>query len=219
MNMQFTVKDMQLQDVSTIELADDVFAVEPNDTLVWEQVLAQRASQRRGTHKTKKRGEVSGGGAKPFKQKGTGRARQGSTRSPLNTGGGTVWGPQPRDYSYRLPRSARRAALKSALSIQFRDEKLVVLDALTLAEVKTKHAADFVALLGHPKTLVIDVDNGVYQRAFKNLPRAKFLLAEAANTLDILNHERVVLTVAAVELVVAKARGQKLEAEETAAAA
>src|SRR5690349_19130422 len=124
--MQVDVYNVENQPVGKVDLPDEIFAVAINEVLLWEQVKAQRASWRRGTHATKTRAEVSGGGIKPYKQKGTGRARQGSIRAPNHVGGGKVFGPQPRDYSYRLPRSARRAALRSALSLRAKEGALVV---------------------------------------------------------------------------------------------
>ncbi len=116
--MQIDIVNLNHEKTGTVDLPEDVFGTEVKTALLWEQVKAQRASKRRGTHDTKTRANVRGGGAKPFKQKGTGRARQGSTRAPNQVGGGVVFGPHPRDYSYRLPRSARRAALRSALSLR-----------------------------------------------------------------------------------------------------
>ena len=126
--MQIDVENIQREKVGTIDLPDEIFMAEVSPALLWEQVKAQRASRRQGTHKTKGRSEVRGGGAKPFKQKGTGRARQGTSRAPQMVGGGTVHGPRPRDYSYRLPRSARRASLRSALALRVREGALVVLE-------------------------------------------------------------------------------------------
>ncbi|HSI04088.1 MAG TPA: 50S ribosomal protein L4, partial [Myxococcota bacterium] len=124
--MKVDVFNVENSKVGSVDLPDDVFGAEVNETLLWEMVKAQRASRRRGTAKTKRRGEVSGGGIKPFKQKGTGRARQGSSRAPNHVGGGSVFGPVPRDHSYRLPRSARKVALASALSLRAKGGLMIV---------------------------------------------------------------------------------------------
>ncbi len=168
--------------------------------LLYEIVTMQRANRRAGTHATKTRGEVRGGGKKPWRQKGTGRARAGSTRSPLWTGGATVFGPQPRDYSYRLPASARRSALRSALAMKVREGRLVIVDALEIPDGKTKSLVQVLAALGVERALiVIDTANPLIERAARNLPRAKVLRAEGANVYDILRYEHLVLTRAAVE--------------------
>lgn len=203
--MQLDVINSQGKSVGKVDLPDDVFGVEVNEALLWEQVRAQRASARAGTHKTKKRGEVRGGGAKPYKQKGTGRARQGSSRAPNHVGGGTVFGPQPRDYSFRLPRSGRRAALRSALSVRAA-EGLIVVDKLDLTEAKTKQVTGFLDAIGSRSALIVDVENAKLKLSARNLTTSKFLEAPAINVYDILNHEKLVLTQAAVDLVVAKAK-------------
>ena len=204
--MQVDVINTSKEKVSTIELPDEVFAAEVNEALMWEQVKAQRASRRRGTHSTKTRAMVRGGGAKPFKQKGTGRARQGSSRSPNLVGGGTVFGPHPRDYSYRLPRSARRSALRSALSMRVQEEALYVLDGFELDAPKTKAVASFVETLGHKSTLIVDAENGNLKLSTRNHPKAKYLGAVGVNVFDILKHEAVVLTKSALDTVVDKAK-------------
>ena len=197
--MQVDVINTSKEKVSTIELPDEVFAAEVNEALMWEQVKAQRASRRRGTHSTKTRAMVRGGGAKSlFKQKGTGRARQGSSRSPNLVGGGTVFGPHPRDYSYRLPRSARRSALRSALSMRVQEEALYVLDGFELDAPKTKAVASFVETLGHKSTLIVDAENGNLKLSTRNHPKAKYLGAVGVNVFDILKHEAVVLTKSAL---------------------
>src|ERR1019366_5803582 len=132
------VKNLEGQTVKELQVLDEVFGAKPNQSLLWEAVKQYLASQRRGTHKTKTRAFVRGGGKKPWKQKGTGRARAGSVRSPLWVGGATVFGPQPRDYSYRLPASARKAALRSALAAKLRDGQLLVLDRIALEAPKAR---------------------------------------------------------------------------------
>ena len=202
--MQVDVENIQREKVGTIDVPDEIFMAEISPALLWEQVKAQRASRRQGTHKTKGRSEVQGGGAKPFKQKGTGRARQGTSRAPHMVGGGTVHGPRPRDYSYRLPRSARRSALRSALALRAREGALVVLDQFEMDGPRTQAVAEYVQKVGHT-VLVVDGENNNLNLSSRNLPRAKYLEADALNVFDILKHEKLVLTKAAVELVIAKA--------------
>lgn len=202
--MEFDVINTEGQKVGSAQLPDDVFGAKVNQALLWEMVKSQRASKRAGTHKTKKVGEVRGTNAKPYKQKGTGRARQGSLRSPQFVGGGTVFGPQPRDYAYRLPKSARRSALRSALSSRASDG-LVLLDKFELSTPKTKDVVAFLEQLGTKSALIVDVENGVLLKSARNLPRSKAIEAGALNVYDILDHEKLVLTQAAIEHVVAKA--------------
>jgi large subunit ribosomal protein L4 len=168
--------------------------------LLYEVVNMQRANQRAGTHATKTRGEVSGGGKKPWRQKGTGRARAGSTRSPIWTGGAIVFGPQPRDYSYRLPASARRSALRSALAMRLRENALTVVDKIEIADGKTKSVVAMLGALGIEKALIItEAANPLLERAARNLPMVKVLRAEGANVYDILRYPHLVVTQAAVE--------------------
>jgi large subunit ribosomal protein L4 len=177
--------------------------------LLQEMVKAQLAARRAGTHATKTRGKVRGGGKKPWRQKGTGRARAGSTRSPLWAGGGTIFGPQPRSYAYRLPRSARRAALCSALSVRFAEERAIVVDAFALPEPKTKEMVRALAALGvdgGALVVLADADSGV-QRAGRNLPNVKVLPAEALNVYDLLRYETLVITRDALESVCGRLAG------------
>ncbi len=210
--MQITVYTTQKKEVGQIDLPDAVFAVDVKEALLWEQVKAQRASRRRGTAKTKKRGEVRGGGVKPFRQKGTGRHRQGSIRDPSQVGGGTVFGPQPRDYSYRLPRSARRAALRSALSQRTKEDALIVLDKFEIETPKTKDVTAFLSTAKLSSALIVDVDNRNLQLSIRNIPKSKFLAAEGINVYDILNHESLVVTQAAVETIVRHAEPKARDA-------
>ncbi|BDH63661.1 50S ribosomal protein L4 [Ureibacillus massiliensis 4400831 = CIP 108448 = CCUG 49529] len=189
--------------VGEIELNDSVFGIEPNEAVLFDAVIAQRASLRQGNHKVKNRSEVAGGGRKPWRQKGTGRARQGSIRSPQWRGGGTVFGPTPRSYSYKLPKKVRRLALKSALSAKVVEQNLLVLDALQLDAPKTK---DFKAILGNlnldKKALFVtaELDENVALSA-RNIPGVTVLTANGINVLDLLGHDKVVFTKAAVEKV------------------
>ncbi len=200
--MNIDVINTQKQKVGTIELPDEVFAAEVKDAVMWEQVKAQRASRRRGTHATKTRAEVSGGGIKPYNQKHTGRARQGSSRAPNHVGGGKVFGPQPRDYSYRLPRSARRAALRSALSLRAKEQSLMVLDAFPVAKPRTQEVKAVIEKLGSPSMLIVDVENNNLKLSTRNLPKAKYIEVEGLNVYDILDYDKLVLTKAAVPFVV-----------------
>jgi len=168
--------------------------------LLYEVVNMQRANRRAGTHSTKTRGEVSGGGKKPWRQKGTGRARAGSSRSPIWTGGAIIFGPQPRDYSYRLPASARRSALRSALAMKVREGKLVVVDKIDVADGKTKTVLAMCRALGVEQALIItDAQNAMLERAARNLPGVKVLRAEGANVYDILRYHHLIVTRAAVD--------------------
>ncbi len=189
--------------VGEIELNDAIFGIEPNEAVLFDAVIAQRASLRQGNHKVKNRSEVAGGGRKPWRQKGTGRARQGSIRSPQWRGGGTVFGPTPRSYSYKLPKKVRRLALKSALSAKVGEQNFLVLDALQLNAPKTK---DFKAILGNlnlnKKALFVtaEVDENIALSA-RNIPGVTVLTASGINVLDLVGHEKVVFTKAAVEKV------------------
>ena len=168
--------------------------------LLYEVVNMQRANKRAGTHSTKTRGEVSGGGKKPWRQKGTGRARAGSSRSPIWTGGAIIFGPQPRDYSYRLPASARRSALRSALAARLRENALTVIDKIEIADGKTKSLVQVLQTLGLERALIIiEAANPLLERAARNLPTVKVLRAEGANVYDILRHPQLVVTRAAVD--------------------
>lgn len=197
-----SVVNVNGEKVGEVVLPDAVFAVEVNEGLMHDAVVAHLASQRRGTHDTKTRGEVSGGGRKPWRQKGTGRARQGSIRAPQWAGGGTVFGPTPREYGYKLPKKMRRLALKSALSAKTAAGELVVLDELKLPEAKTKAMAAVLNRLGAENALVITAtpDTSV-NVASRNLPGVKATAAEGLNVYDILNHARLVLTREAVDRV------------------
>jgi len=162
-------------------------------------VTMQRANRRRGTSSTKTRKEVSGGGKKPFRQKGTGRARQGSSRSPLQPGGGTVFGPHPRDYSYSVPKKVRRSALRSALTVRFTGLAMKVLDKLELEAISTKNFNGIVRTFSLTKPLfVIDKKNEVLEKSARNLPFVKVLRVEGLNVYDIIKHEQLVLTLDAL---------------------
>ncbi|ABO65494.1 50S ribosomal protein L4 [Geobacillus thermodenitrificans] len=191
------------QTIGEIELNDAVFGIEPNKHVLFEAVIMQRASMRQGTHKTKNRAEVSGGGRKPWRQKGTGRARQGSIRSPQWRGGGTVFGPVPRSYSYKLPKKVRRLAIKSALSSKVLENDIVVLDQLSLEAPKTKEMVKILNNLAvDRKALIVtdELNENVYLSA-RNIPGVKVVAANGINVLDVLSHDKLVITKAAVEKV------------------
>ncbi|MFY4777162.1 50S ribosomal protein L4 [Metabacillus sp. RGM 3146] len=189
--------------VGEIELNDSVFGIEPNSSVLFEAVIMQRASQRQGSHKVKNRSEVAGGGRKPWRQKGTGRARQGSIRSPQWRGGGTVFGPTPRSYAYKLPKKVRRLAIKSALSSKVQDSNIVVIEDLALEAVKTKEMVSILKGLSvDTKALIVTADvNETVALSARNIPGVIVLEATALNVLDVLNHEKLIITKAAVEKV------------------
>ena len=193
------VFNMEGKQVGEMELNDAIFGVEVNQDLMHKVVLSQLANARQGTVATKTRGLVSGGGRKPWRQKGTGRARQGSTRSPQWVGGGVVFGPTPRDYSYRLPKKARRAALKSALSAKVAAGNIVVLDELKVAEPKTKVLANMLKALDVQKPLLVTAewDTNVELSA-RNIPGAVVAKSVGLNVYDILNSQKLVMTKDAV---------------------
>ncbi|NMH69133.1 50S ribosomal protein L4 [Bacillus sp. RO3] len=189
--------------VGDIELNDTVFGIEPNKHVMFEAVVMQRASLRQGNHKVKNRSEVRGGGRKPWRQKGTGRARQGSIRSPQWRGGGTVFGPVPRSYSYKLPKKVRRLAIKSALSSKVAEENILVLEALSFDAPKTKEFANVLKGLSvDSKTLVITdgLDENVALSA-RNIPGVTVVPADGISVLDVLGHDKLVMTKSAVEKV------------------
>lgn len=202
--MQHEIIDLKHEKVGQMDLPENIFQAEERRPLLWLQVNAQRASARAGTHSTKTRGEVRGGGIKPFKQKGTGRARQGSIRAPNHVGGGVVFGPKPRDYSYRLPRTARRAAMSSALSVRVTGNDFFILDAYPCAAPSTKFADAFIEKFGAGKTLVVDVQNDKVKRSVRNLPNANYIDASMLTVFDILRHKRLVMTRSAVDALVTR---------------
>jgi len=187
--------------VGEIELNDAVFGIAPNNNVLFDAVIAQRAGLRQGNHKVKNRSEVAGGGRKPWKQKGTGRARQGSIRSPQWRGGGVVFGPVPRSYSYKLPKKVRRLALRSALSAKVLEQNFIVLESLMFDAPKTK---DFLKVLKdlsiEKKALFVtaELDEFVAKSA-RNIPGVSVVSATGINVLDLLGHDKIVVTKAAVE--------------------
>lgn len=182
--------------IGEIELSEAVFGIEPNESVVHEAVVMQLASLRRGTHSVKTRAEVRGGGRKPWRQKGTGRARAGTITSPLWRKGGIVFGPKPRDYSYRLPRKKARLAVKSVLSAKVRDGEIIVLDQLEFTEPKTKQMVEVLQNLQvDQKALVVTADqNENVQKSARNIPGVKPLGAEGINVYDLVNFDKLLIT-------------------------
>ena len=194
-----SVFNMEGKEVGTMELNDAVFGVEVNEHLVHMAVVAQLANKRQGTQKAKTRSEVSGGGRKPWRQKGTGHARQGSTRAPQWTGGGVVFAPVPRDYTIRLNKKEKRLALKSALTSRVQGGKFIVLDVLTLNEAKTKNFVNVMKNLNVAKALVVlNENNENVMRSARNVADVKTALVNTINVYDILKYNTVVATKAAV---------------------
>ena len=194
-----SVVNMEGKKVGSIDLNDAVFGVEVNEHLVHLAVVQQLANNRQGTQKAKTRSEVSGGGRKPWRQKGTGHARQGSIRAPQWKGGGIVFAPVPRDYSFKMNKKEKRAALKSALTSKVQNEKLIVVDELKLDEIKTKRFAEVLNAINAEKALVVlkDRDDNVILSA-RNIPGTKTALTDNMNVYDVMNAGTVVLTKAAV---------------------
>ena len=189
------VFDIKGDKVGEVELRDEIFTCDVKPYLMHEVVTMQLANRRRGTAATKTRKEVSGGGRKPFRQKGTGRARQGSSRSPLQRGGGTIFGPHPRDYSYSVPKKVRRSALRSALSVRYTGSAMKVLDKLDLEAISTKNFNGIVKTFSLTKPLcIIDKKNEVVEKSARNIPFVKVLRVEGLNVYDIIRHEQLVLT-------------------------
>ena len=197
-----SVYNMEGKEVGTIELNDAVFGVEVNEHLVHMAVVQQLANNRQGTQKAKTRSEVSGGGRKPWRQKGTGHARQGSTRSPQWTGGGVVFAPVPRDYSFKMNKKEKRAALKSALTSKVQDAKLIVVDELKFDEIKTKNFATVMSNLNVNKGLVVIAENDAnVVLSARNMADVNTTLVNNMNVYDVMNAKTVVLTKDAVSTI------------------
>jgi large subunit ribosomal protein L4 len=202
--MRLDVVNAQNETVGSLDLSDEVFGGRVKADLIWEAVVHQQASRRRGTHATKNRALVSGSGRKPWRQKGTGRARVGEIRNPLWRKGGTVFGPQPRDYSYNLPRRVARAALLHALVQKMRDGAIVVVDQLTLAERKTKPAVELLARLGAVpragRVLMVDVKpDDTLAASVRNVPGVRMVATRDLTARDVVDATRVMATTAALE--------------------
>jgi large subunit ribosomal protein L4 len=199
--MQLDVVNQKNEKVGALTLSDDVFGGRVNADLIWESVVRQNAAERQGTHKTKNRAAVSGSGKKPWRQKGTGRARVGEIRNPLWRKGGTVFGPQPRSYEYTLPKKVERGALRAALAQKLTDGQLVVVDALAASEIKTKAAVALLKTLGvSGKAVLIDLaaDENL-ARSLRNIPGVALLPSGRVTARDVANADRVVATKGAIE--------------------
>ena len=193
------VMDQNGKDSGEVTLNDKVFGIEPNESVVFEAIIRQRAGKRQGTSKVKNRSAVRGGGKKPWRQKGTGRARQGSIRAPQWRGGGTVFGPTPRSYAYTMPRKQRRLAIKSVLSQKMIDKDLIVLDKLTMSAPKTKELVSMLnGLNADGKVLIVSDDNNV-QLSARNLTKVKVVPVNGLNVEDAVNYGKLILDQDAVK--------------------
>jgi large subunit ribosomal protein L4 len=194
------ILNIRRQKVSEVEVDDRLLNETDKPHLIYDVVRMQLASRRRGTASTKERSFIRGGGKKPWRQKGTGRARVGSTRSPLWRGGGTVFGPHPRDYSYRLPKKVRQAALRSALAAKLREEKFLVLDSFDLGEIRTKKFVEILDQLGISSALiVIEGPNEMLEKSARNVPRVLVMRWEGLNVHDILRFEHLIFLRSSLE--------------------
>ncbi len=201
--LKIKVKNIHSDDVSEMDLPEEIFDYPLKEHLIYEAVKNYRANQRRGTASTKTRGKVSGGGRKPWRQKGTGRARVGSTRSPLWRSGGTVFGPQPRDYSYKMPRKARKNALKSVLSDKMRNDRIVVIDEITVNSNKTKDALAVLKNFEFDKLLIVDKkENSKLILSTRNVPYIKAIDFSEINVYDSLRYNYIMFSVDAVKQLV-----------------
>jgi large subunit ribosomal protein L4 len=188
------VFNIEKKKVSQVELNDAVFAAQPNEAVIYDVVKMQLAARRAGTASTKTRSDVSGGGKKPWRQKGTGRARAGTTRSPLWRSGGIVFGPHPRDYSFNVPKKMRKQALISALSMKLKQDKMLVINDFPMEKISTRKFQDIIDLFDLKKALfVLDADNENLQKSSRNVKNIKMIKSEGINVYDILNHEYLVL--------------------------
>ena len=194
--MQINVLNIKGDIVETLEVSDDVFAIEPNLDAVYRVMLAQQANRRQGTSKTKGRSEVRGGGRKPYRQKGTGRARHGSNRSPIFVGGGVTFGPTPRSYRTRLPKKLRRLAMRSLLSDKAANEKLLVLDSLDMETHKTREMVEILKNVGvEPSALIVTSGSNVeVMRSARNIPNVRTAGVNAFSVLDLLKSDLLIVT-------------------------
>jgi large subunit ribosomal protein L4 len=201
--MQVPVYNIQGEQVSETELREDIFAVQVNEALMHQALVRQLANARLGTHQTKTRGEVRGGGRKPWRQKGTGRARQGSIRAPHWRGGGTVFGPTQRSYKQKMPRKMRRQALRSALSVKVSESQVKVLDAFEMHEPKTKEMLRILEGLGVGSSvlIVLPESDKVVLRSVQNLPKVRTLVAQYLNVRDLLQYDHILMPLASLEVI------------------
>ena len=214
------VYNLKKQEVGEIDLPDSVFKTEVSSAIVHQAVVTQLAGRRRGTASTKTKAEVRGGGKKPFRQKGTGNARQGSSRSPLMPGGGESFGPKPRDYFKTFPKKMAQAAMRSALSDKLASDRLLVIDDFKLAKPKTKDIAAVIGTFSLGKALLVDSDNRNLELASRNLEKSKFLRTEGVNVYDVMNYEWLVLSKKAAQTLGDRlsATGAKVKAAKAAKA-
>lgn len=198
-----TLYDMSGAQIGELELNEDIFGIEPNEAVMADFVKMQLANKRQGSSSTKTRAEVRGGGRKPWRQKGTGRARVGSTRNPIWVGGGVTFGPKPRDYSYRLPKKVRRLALKSALSTKVKENSIVVVDKLSFEEPKTRLMIETLDALNiFDKVLIVTLDSNVnVTKSARNIPGVKSIRVDYVNVYDLLKYDTLLITKDAVERV------------------
>jgi len=201
--MQVPVYNIQGEQVSEVELRDDIFAAPINEAIMHQALLRQLANARQGTHKAKTRGEVRGGGRKPWRQKGTGRARQGTIRAPHWRGGGVVFGPTPRSYEQKMPRKMRRQALRSALSAKASEAQLRVLDALQMDAPRTKEMISILQGLGMDSSVLILLPQSdeVILRSVRNLPKVRTLVAQYLNVRDLLKYDYILMPLASLEVI------------------
>jgi len=199
--MTLDVVNGENKKVGSVELNDTVFSGPVKTDLIWESVVRANASERRGTHASKNRALVSGSGRKPYKQKGTGRPQVGSTRTPLWRKGGTVFGPQPRSYAFKLPKKVERGALRAALTAKFREGTVTVVDAISVSEIKTRAAKDLLRRLGGTgRTLVVDVKpEEKFSLSARNLPGVTVVASGRLTARDVMNTQRIIATQAAIE--------------------
>ena len=201
--MQVPVYNIQGEQVSEIELRDDIFAAPINEAIMHQALVRQLANARQGTHKVKTRGEVRGGGRKPWRQKGTGRARQGTIRAPHWRGGGVVFGPTPRSYEQKMPRKMRRQALRSALSAKASESQLRVLDAFQMDAPRTKEMISILKGLGMDSSVLILLPQSdeVILRSVRNLPKVRTLVAQYLNVRDLLKYDYILMPLASLEVI------------------
>ena len=215
--MQAPLMNMQGQEIGAVELPDDIFNIEVNEAVMHQALVRQLANKRLGAHKTKTRGEVRGGGRKPWRQKGTGRARQGSIRAPHWRGGGTVFGPRPRSYAKRMPRKMRRLALRSALTVKAQAGEILVLDELSMDAPRTKAMDAMMDALGVERNalLLLPEANDNVELSARNLPYVKILRANYLNVRDLLGYRVIIMPQQAIE-VIASFLGEETEPEAVA---
>ena len=201
--MQVPVYNIQGEQVKEADLRDDIFVAPVHEGLMHQALVRQMANAHLGTHKVKARGEVAGGGRKPWRQKGTGRARQGSIRAPHWRGGGTVFGPTPRSYEVKMPRKMRRAALRSALTVKAADSQLVLVDSFEMAEPKTKQMLEILQNLKIDSSalILLPASDDAILRSVRNLPKVRTLVAQYLNVRDLLKYDYVVLPLSSLEII------------------